>query len=122
MSEDEITSIRINKVKKRQYKEFGRSHGFNTLSKLIFASLDVIQRNPKLLEPTEDKESVKMLESLESSLSVFDSLSDSMKVIFEKLEQLERFQEFIVKKLGATKTELKELQQKDISGEAVFEE
>ena len=36
MKDEEITSIRINKVKKARYKEFGRKHGYKSLSKLIF--------------------------------------------------------------------------------------
>jgi hypothetical protein len=121
LSKDQSTSIRINEYKKKKYKEFGKAHGFNTLSKLFFASLDVVMRNPSLLEVTEDTGSEKILESLEESLSVFDDQTESFNKIFQKFDQLERFQEFIAKKLGATDTEIKEAQKKDISGEAVFE-
>ncbi len=111
----------MNKEEMKRWKEFGKAHGKTSLAKLIRSALDVVQRNPSLLEVTEDTGSEKILESLEESLSVFDNQADSINEIYQKMEQLERFQEFIAKKLGATDIELKELQQKDLTGEAVFE-
>lgn len=125
MKDEEITSIRINKVKKAQYKEFGREHGYKSLSKLIFALLDGAMRNPSVLEPTVDTGSQEMLESLEKSFSVFDDLTEYLKTIDEKLLQLDgvtRLQKKMAKKVGLSETEIKKAFKEDLTDEAVFEE
>ena len=122
MPTDEKYDMRLSKEEQAKWKEFGKKHGKTSVAKLIRASVEVVQRNPSLLQITETVESAKMLESIEESLSVFDDASESFEKIYQKIDQLQRFQEWIVKKLGASETEIKTILKKDISGEAVFEE
>ncbi|MFX0150971.1 MAG: hypothetical protein ACFFAJ_09335 [Candidatus Hodarchaeota archaeon] len=125
MKGEDTTSIRINKVKKEQYKKFGREHGYNSFSKMIKHLLDEAMRNPSILEPTASLETAEMLESIEKSFSVFDELTEYLKIIDEKLRQLDgvtRLQKKMAKKIGLSETEIKKAFKEDLTGEAVFEE
>ena len=112
----------MSEEEKKRYSQFAKSHGKTSVAKLIRASLDVVMRNPALLEPTETRDSKEVLRSVKESFRAFDKIIESINIVQSRLDKLEHFQEYIVKKLGASDRELKQLQQKDMSGEAIFDD
>lgn len=124
MSEkDHKFSMRMSKEEIARYTEFGKEQGFRTLSKLIRASLDIVQRNPSLLQPTEDKSWIGIMDRLQNAK---EKASEEQELAYTglntRLEKVERIIEQIALNTGMTETQLKKLKKEDTSNEAVFEE
>lgn len=107
---------------KEKYSQFAEAHGKTSIAKLIRAALEAVMRNPTLLEPTENQDSQQILRSVKESFNSFGTLLEYLDTINSRLDRFEKYQEFALEKLGASKRELMELQQKDLSGEAIFDE
>jgi len=115
-------NMHMSEEEKKKYSQFGKAHGKTSIAKLIRTSLEVVMRNPVLLEPTESQDSQEILKSVKESFNSFDKLLECLDTINSRLDKFEKYQEFTLEKLGVSKRELMELQQKDLSGEAIFDE
>ena len=114
-------TLMINPEEKKRLSAWGKKHGFSSLSKLFFASLDVVQRNPNLLEPTESNDIAKVYEVIQESYSSFELFLQYLQTIQFKVETLERAVDWLMEKQGVTEKELKKIYQEDETGDAIFE-
>lgn len=121
-TQDHKFSMRMTKEEIAEFTKFGRGQGFRTLAKLVRKSLEVVQRNPSLLQPTEDKSWVGIMERLQNAQEKASEQQQTYAGFGTRLEKVERIIEQIALNTGMTKTQLKKLQKKDTSSEAVFEE
>lgn len=113
----------FDKSEQVRLKEWGRTQGFTSLAKLIEAALDAVQRNPSLLQPTEDNSSVKILESLKG-LQI-GGLTNEIKEVLEqhtnKIKNLDKKIDWLLQKQGATKKDIKLIVKNDLGHDAVFD-
>ena len=122
MVKDHKYTMLWNKEEKERLTEWGKSHGFSSLAKLIEASLDIVRRNPTLLEPTENPEPMKLLEELKNAkINALSETQDNFQVMDERLDRFEKILIHLALKSGVAKSDLLMFQGKDASGEAVFE-
>ncbi|MHA1170109.1 MAG: hypothetical protein ACTSRU_19945 [Candidatus Hodarchaeales archaeon] len=115
-------TIHFDPEKHDRYKKIAKEKNYATFSGFIKDSLELVARKPGLLQYTEVNESAQILEKIKGSYDVFEQLSGVLNEINRKLSDLERFQEWTAKKLGASKKDLKKLREKDTSGEMIFDE
>lgn len=122
MVKDHKYTMLWDKEEKGRLTEWGKNHGFTSLAKLIEASLDIVRRNPTLLEPTENPEPMKLLEELKNAkFNALSETQDNFQAIDERLDRFEKILIHLALKSGVTKSDLLKFQGKDASGEAVFE-
>lgn len=122
MSKNPYT-INFSEVERTRYDQFAKRNGYTTLSKLIRASLDVVMRNPALLQPTMSSDSQEMLKTIEESFSAFDQLEERLNkidVVEKRQNSLENKIDLLLSKHGVTKRELKELDKVN-DEEVIFE-
>lgn len=121
MTTTKLFTIHFTSEERERLKEFGKKHGYATLSGLIRSALDVVMRNPELLHPTEDKSARELLDSLRTSYEDLTEIPTILREITKKIDRISNSQEVFAKKLGVTHKELKRAQEKDLSGDAIFE-
>ena len=122
MVKDHKYTMLWDKEEKERLTEWGKKHGFSSLAKLIEASLDIVQRNPTLLEPTENPEPMKLLEELKNvKIEALSETQGYFQTIDERLDKLEKIVTHLALKSGVAKADILKFQGKDASGEAVFE-
>ena len=119
-------SMRMSKEESTKWKELGKKNGYPKLSPLIRRALAVVNNNPELLNPTGrslSPESSKILDSITQSQNIFEQLNETLISLNSRISHLERSQEWVTKKLGASKKELVKIKhtEQDESSEAVFE-
>ncbi|UCG03081.1 MAG: hypothetical protein JSW11_03645 [Candidatus Heimdallarchaeota archaeon] len=118
----------MSQEEKAHYEKIREAHGFTSLAKLIRASLDIVQRFPELLEPTErvngsgTQQVLEAIQRLEQKELAVEKMGEILKTQAEKINKIERLLESFALKKGMTKKEIKRAYKKDLSGEAVFEE
>ncbi|MHA1978690.1 MAG: hypothetical protein ACW98I_17440, partial [Candidatus Hodarchaeales archaeon] len=99
MTKDHTYSYRVNKTQMDKDVKLAKDKGMNTFAKFLDSLRETYNRNPDILEVTENVQSAEILESLENSFSVFDDLTAYLKDLSSQVEKLQRFQEWMVKKL-----------------------
>ena len=123
MVKDHKYTMLWEKEEKDRLTEWGKGQGFTSLAKLIEMSLEIVQRNPKLLQITENPtDSLQLLEELkEVGFGTSEEITYKLNSHSEKLAIIDRQLEWIMTKLGASSKDIKKVRKKDLSGEVIFE-
>lgn len=123
MVKDHKYTMWLDKEEKNRLTEWGKTQGFTSFAKLIEASLDVVQRNPSLLQPTESQDTTKILESLKDLQTggLTQEIQETLNAILEEQKKARKERELIMSKLGTTKKEIRKLHKGNSINEAVFD-
>lgn len=121
---DQPYTISFSEKEREQYEKFRKKQGYKTLSRLIRYSLDVVMRDPKLLEVTEKNsfsEGKEILKELrEARISAYEELTNIVGRNSKKLEEIGKLVEMMLLKKEISEEEIRKLKHDDLSGEEVF--
>ena len=113
MVKDHKFTMMIDKKEKDRLTVWAKEQGYNSLAKLIRESLDIVHKNPILLQPTESDIPIRLYKDLRKD---FEKWTHEIEQRFEK-----RF-ERMGSELGMTKRQIKNTKViTDFSHDAVLE-
>lgn len=102
---------------------WGKTQGYSSLAKLIHEALNVVQRNPSLLQPTENDTPVQLYEDLKKAQQeASEELEEVLIDTSTKITQILRLQEKMALKLKISEKQIEKTRTTvDHSNEAVLE-